>query len=133
MKLIATFLLVASFSSCATLFNADRQMVQFRGGQEKGVTKVSTPDGTFEVENGSGSFMMTRSKSNIPIKIMCPNGEAKNDIIETRFDWLKGGLGNVLTYGWGWLVDPFADDAYVISDVSLMGKCKDESKAAVAH
>jgi hypothetical protein len=88
-KLIATFLLVASFSSCATLFNADRQMVQFRGGQEKGVTKVSTPDGTFEVENGSGSFMMTRSKSNIPIKIMCPNGEAKNDIIETRFDWLK--------------------------------------------
>jgi hypothetical protein len=133
MKFFVTLFLAASISSCATLVNSDRQMVQFRGGQEQGVTKVSTPDGTFEVENGSGSFMMTRSKSNIPIKIMCPNGESKNDIVETRFDWIKGGLGNILTYGWGWFIDPFVDDAYVISDVSLMGKCRDESKAAVAH
>lgn len=134
MRRILTIIFVfASTTGCATLVNADRQLVQFKGGTEKGVTKVSTPDGTFEVENGSGSFMMTRTKANIPIKIMCPNGDVKNDIVETKFDWLKGGIGNIVTYGCGWFVDPFVDDAYIISDVSLMGKCKDEPKAAVAH
>jgi hypothetical protein len=134
MRMLAIVLLISgSISGCATLVNSDRQLVRFKGGLEKGVTKVSTPDGTFEVENGSGSFMMTRTKADIPIKIMCPNGETRNDIVETRFDWLKGGVGNIFNYGWGWFVDPFVDDAYNISSVSLMGKCKDETKAAVAN
>jgi hypothetical protein len=108
--------------------------VFFKGGQDNAVTKVQTPDGTFEVENGTGSFMMTRSRSNIPIKIMCANGESKSDILETRFDWLPGFFGNILlTSGWGLFVDPFMPDAYVIPDVSLMSKCKDTSAGAVAH
>jgi hypothetical protein len=125
--------LLTLLSSCATLINQERQLVFFKGGQDKVVTKVQTPDGTFEVENGTGSFMMTRSRSNIPIKIMCANGESKSDILETRFDWLPGFFGNILFTGWGLFVDPFMPDAYVIPDVSLMGKCKDTSAGAVAH
>jgi hypothetical protein len=132
-RILMAFYVFVSASGCATLVNSNRQLVFFKGGNEKGVTKVSTPDGTFDVENGSGSFMMTRTKGNIPIRIMCPNGYTKNDIVETKFDWIKGGFGNVLTGGYGWFVDPFVDNAYNISDVSLMGKCKDEPKAAVAH
>jgi hypothetical protein len=124
----------ALITGCATLVNQERQLVFFKGGQENTVTKVQTPDGTFDVENGSGSFMMTRSRSDIPIKIMCSNGDTKSDIIQTRFDWLLGGVANlVLTSGWGWFVDPFMPDAYIIPDVSLMGKCKTDSAKAVAH
>lgn len=87
MKMIFTVCaLLAMLSGCATLINQERQLVFFKGGQDKVVTKVQTPDGTFDVENGTGSFMMTRSRSNIPIKIMCANGETKSDILETRFD-----------------------------------------------
>lgn len=135
MKMIFTVCaLLAMLSGCATLINQERQLVFFKGGQDKVVTKVQTPDGTFDVENGTGSFMMTRSRSNIPIKIMCANGETKSDILETRFDWLPGLFGNVLlTSGWGLLIDPFMADAYTIPDVSLMDKCKGTSAGAVAH
>ena len=135
MRMIFTvFALLAMLSGCATLINQERQLVFFKGGQDNAVTKVQTPDGTFEVENGTGSFMMTRSRSNIPIKIMCANGESKSDILETRFDWPLGFFGNILlTSGWGLFVDPFMPDAYVIPNVSLMGKCKDTSAGAVAH
>lgn len=126
--------LMAIFSGCATLINQERQLVFFKGGQENTVTKVQTPDGTFDIENGTGSFMMTRSRSNIPIKIMCANGETKTDILETRFDWLPGLVGNIIFTGWaGLIIDPLMPDAYVIPDVSLMGKCKDASAGAMTH
>jgi hypothetical protein len=133
-SILALCAIIALLTGCATLVNQERQLVFFKGGQENTVTKVQTPDGTFDVENGSGSFMMTRSRSDIPIKIMCANGDTKSDIIQTRFDWLLGGLGNlVLTSGWGWLIDPFMPDAYLIPDISLMGKCRNDSQKAVAH
>lgn len=125
---------VILFTGCATLVNQERQLVFFKGGQENALTKVQTPDGTFDIENGSGSFMMTRSRSDIPIKIICSNGDTKSDIIQTRFDWLMGGVGNfLLTSGWGWFVDPFMPDAYIIPDISLMGKCKSDPAKAFAH
>ena len=132
-KILLTLVIAVLINGCATLVNQERQLVFFKGGQEKAMTKVQTPDGTFDIENGSGSFMMTRSRSDIPIKIMCSNGETKSEIIQTRFDWLLGGAGNLLLSGWGWLIDPFMPDAYIIPDVSLMGKCKDTPTAAVAH
>lgn len=111
-------------TSCATLLNGERQQVFFKGGPEKGVTKVRTPDGTFELENGAGAYMLTRSKSNIPMKIECPDGKVKNGIIDTEFDWLKGGFGNILNGGWGWLIDPFMRESYNIKNPSLMDYCK---------
>lgn len=128
--LLATILYLAT--GCATLVNGERQQVFFRGGPEKGVTKVQTPDGTFEVENGSGSYLMTRSRANIPMKVTCPDGSVKSSVIETRFDWLLGGAGNILNGGWGWIVDPFVGDAYNIENVSLSTYCGAKSDP-VAH
>jgi hypothetical protein len=126
---IATLLLVAT-TNCATMFKSDRQTVYFRGGPEKGITKVQTPDGTFEIQDGSGSYLMTRSKSDIPLRVTCPDGSQKTGVVETRFDWLVGGFLNVLNYGLGWVVDPFNGSSYDIADISLMEYCK---HGVVAH
>ncbi|MFN8370502.1 MAG: hypothetical protein U0T83_07765 [Bacteriovoracaceae bacterium] len=42
-------------SNCAMMVNA-RQQIQVNGGLEGKVVKLKTPDGTFEVDNGSTSF-----------------------------------------------------------------------------
>ena len=134
MRTFTLILCLMVVTGCATIVNGERQQVFFRGGPEAGVTKVFTPDGTFDVENGAGAFMMTRSKSDIPIKVACPNGAGtKNGIIETRFDWAWGGAGNILNYGIGWFVDPFTSDSYVIKDVSLASFCSGSVPAANAH
>lgn len=117
-------------TGCATIVNGERQQVFFRGGPEKGVTKVQTPDGTFDIENGSGAYMMTRSKSDIPLKVTCPDGQTKGGVVETGFHWGWGGLGNILNGGWGWFIDPFMSNAYVIDDVSLMAYCSRTPQAA---
>jgi hypothetical protein len=117
--LLFTFL----FSSCAIIVKSNRQQVFFRGGPDNGVTKVNSPDGTFEVENGQGTYLMTRSKSDIPIKVTCPNGKSKSGIIETRFDWLAGGLGNWWTYFIGSVFDATNDKGYDIEKVSLSHYC----------
>ena len=114
---------VATLSGCATIVNGDRQQVFVRGGVENGMTKLRTPDGTFDVENGAGAFMMTRSKSDIPVKVDCPNGTSKNAILSTHYDWAWGGAGNILNYGIGYFVDPFTRNAYIIDDVALAGIC----------
>ncbi len=109
-----------------------RQQVVFKGGPEEGITKVVTLDGTFDIENGSGSYLMTRSKADIPIKVICPNGSKKSGIIETNFDWLAGGLGNWWTYFIGTGFDAFSDKAYNIGDVSLSSYCSSTSAEVVA-
>lgn len=111
-------------SSCAMLVKSNRQNVFFKGGPEKGVTKVQSPDGTYDVENGSGSYLMTRSKPNIPIKVTCPDGVVKSGQVETSFDWLAGGLGNWWTYFIGSIFDAMSDKGYNIEDVSLSNYCK---------
>lgn len=112
-----------SLASCASMFNGSRQQVQFRGGVEKGITKVSSPDGTFEVENGQGSFMMTRTKSNIPLKITCPDGSKKSSTVDTTYDWATGWL-NLFNYGFGFIEAATSDSAYKVNDVNLYNACK---------
>lgn len=108
-------------TSCATMFNGSQQQVKFMGGLEKGTTKVSTPNGTFEIEDGQGSFMLTRQKSDISMKVTCPNGKKKNIIAPTSYDWSIG-WANIFFYPF-FLEAAFADKAYKIDDVRLMGLC----------
>ena len=116
---------LTNFSSCAVMMNGSQQRIFISGGPSDGITKVRTPDGTFDIENGSGSIMLTRSRSDIPVKITCPNGASKQGIIPTHFDWLKGGAGNIFNAGIGWFVDPFTEDAFVIKNLSLIDFCKE--------
>jgi len=112
------------------MFKSERQQVFINGGPETGVTKLQTPDGTFELENGRGAIMLTRTKSDIPLKVVCPSGDSKQIILETRYDWLVGGVLNVLNYGIGWIIDPFNGSSYIIDDnVTLMSQCKTENLA----
>ena len=121
--LLTIFLASGLCQSCATLVHGERQKVVFSGGPESGTTKVLTQDGAFYAEHGAGSFMMTRSKSDHSVVILCPDGSRKQGIVTTRFDWIFGGAGNALTLGWGWLVDPFMDRAYNIDHVNLGKYC----------
>lgn len=130
MKKTASYCLsVASlliFCSCASMFNKERQQVKFKGGPEKGITKVLAPDGTFEIENGSGAYMMTRTKSDIPLRIKCPDGSTKNATAETYYTWKLGWL-NIFNYGIGFLEAAFSDSAYSIEDISLFNLCNSAS------
>jgi hypothetical protein len=74
------------------IMNGSKQRIFVKGGPESGVTKVKTPDGTFEIENGSGSIMLSRTRSDIPVTVTCPSGKKKTGQIRTQFDWLKGWL-----------------------------------------
>lgn len=119
--------LIILSTGCSTIVKSGRQQVNFRGGPDNGVTKVQTPDGTFDIENGTGAYLMTRSKSDIPIKVTCPDGSKKSDIVETKFDWLSGGLGNLGFYFVGFVVDALSDKAYNIKDISLASYCPEAS------
>ena len=123
-NLLCIVALILFLSSCAMIVKDSRQQVFFKGGVENGVTKVSTPDGTFEIENGAGAYLMTRSKPNIPLKITCPDGSKKNAQAETRFDWIAGGLGNIWNYFIGSIFDAMSDKSYNIDDISLQNYCK---------
>jgi hypothetical protein len=122
---IASISMCLILSSCAMMMNGTRQQIHFKGGPEQGVTKVRTPDGTFEVENGSGTYLLTRSKSDIPVTVTCPDGKKKDGIIETQFDFLWGGVGNIFTGGIGWFIDPFSPEGFTIKDLSLVPFCKE--------
>lgn len=121
------FILVASifmFCSCAMIVKSNRQTVYFKGGPDKGLTKVQTPDGTYEIDGGQASYLLTRSKADIPIKVTCPDGSTKPGVVQTKFDWVAGGLGNWWTYFIGSIFDAISDKGYDIEDVSLMSYCK---------
>ena len=115
-------------TGCATLVNGERQQVMFKGGPE-GRTRVQTPDGPFDVDGGTGSYMMTRSKSDLPIKVTCPDGTTKSGIAPTSWSWGWGVFGNLLNNGIGWFIDPFTDRAYTIDDVSLATYCPTNATA----
>ena len=119
---------IITLCSCATILRSDQQMVAFEGGPAEGVTQVNTPDGTVDLEGGSGAFIMTRTKPDIQIGVVCPDGTTRNGVVETNFDWLLGLMGNaILNGGLGWLIDPFADNAFLIDDVQLQGYCQEPS------
>ena len=133
MKQLCVLGMAILVSSCAAIVKSNRQQVVFRGGPESGVTKIITPDGTLEIENGSGSYLMTRSRSDIPLKIMCPDGTSKAAMAETSFDWLAGGAGNLVSwFALGWIVDGVSDKGYNIQDVSLASYCSHSSPREVA-
>lgn len=132
MKNLIALSLTLSISSCAIIAKNNRQQVAFRGGPEKGITKVISPDGTHDIENGSGSYLLTRSKADIPIKVICPNGDTKSGIVSTNFDWLAGGLGNWWTYFIGTGFDAFSDKAYNIEDISLASYCPESIRESAS-
>lgn len=121
MKLIITIAVLMLLSSCASLFKDSRQQVFFRGGPS-GITTVNTPDGKFEIDGGSGAYLMTRSKSDIPITVKCPNGKTTQAIIETKFDFLVGGVANIIFWP-ALFYDPFQGKAYNIPDITLNTYC----------
>ncbi len=125
MRNVTLCLMMFCMAGCATMFKSSRQNVFFNGGPAEGITYVQTPDGKFELEGGSGSYLMTRSRDNIPITVTCPGQKSRPVIIETRFDWLVGGALNFFTYGIGWFIDPFSEKAYDIPSTVPLGQvCK---------
>lgn len=133
MRWMVLLFLCFATEGCATLVNGERQMVFFKDGPVDGTTKVISPDGTFELQSGTGFYMLTRSRSDIPIRIVCPDGKASSGLLATRWSWLPGVFGNLLNGGWGWLIDPFTNQAYDIEDFSVASHCSVEPGSNVAH
>jgi hypothetical protein len=127
MRLSALILIISLSTGCATVFKSARQQVFFQGAPSSGTTIVQSPDGKFEIEGGSGSYLMTRTHADIPIAVTCPGeSKPKQMIVETKFDWLVAGAGNLVTYGLGWFVDPFNDKSYDIPKIIQLGQhCPD--------
>jgi hypothetical protein len=121
--MLSILFLTVLLSSCAMTMNGTRQQIHVTGGPEDKTVRLKTPDGTYEIENGSSTFLLTRSQSDIPVTVICPNGKKKEDIIPTKFDMLWGGLGNVLNGGIGWFIDPFSPEGYKIDNFSLARFC----------
>lgn len=122
MKPVLATVLCLTLSSCATFFKDSRQQVFFKGGPVEGRTIVNSPDGQVELEGGSGTYLMTRSKSDIPIKVRCPSGKQTQGIIETKFDVLVAGVLNVLFWP-AWFYDPWQNKAYDIPEINIGMYC----------
>lgn len=119
-------------SSCAILVKDDRQMVRFKGAPEEGLTKVITPDGTFDIENGQASYLLTRSRSDVPLTILCPDGSREQSVASTKFDMLAGGVGAFLMWPViGNIIDATSNKAYDYPEISLYGKCNSKQKVPV--
>ncbi len=119
MKLINLLSIAVLFQSCAMIFRDNRQQVSFKNGSDENVTVISSPDGKIEIEGGSGVFMMTRTKSDIQIKVKCKEGDkVKQQIIQTKFDGLST-IGDVLIFWPAIFVDPFQDKFYNIPEINL--------------
>lgn len=118
---------VFGLAGCATIVKSDRQSVQFTGGLENGQTKVRLPDGNFDLTNGSGLIVVTRSKDDIPIEVTC-NGVAKKGVLPTRYDIGWAGAGNLIFGGIpGWIIDAINPKGYnVVSPYSVHDLCEDK-------
>lgn len=113
MRLIFLALVIPIFG-CAHIVKNERQTVVLNGGADSGMTTVNTPDGKFEFSGGTGTVMMTRTKSDIPIDVTC-NGVTKKGVIKTSFDVAWGGFGNIIFGGViGWIVDGTGNKGYDI-------------------
>lgn len=111
MKKVLFFAFVLTQFGCATILKSDRQLVDFTGGHPQD-TKIQVPDGSFELKNGEGSFMISRSKNNIPIQISCA-GQKNETAIVTHFDPLAGVFGNLIFGGIiGLAIDASGNKAY---------------------
>lgn len=97
-------------SGCATIVKSDRKTTNFVGPQGT-EAKLQTPDGNFVV-NGNASYMISRSKADIPIQVTC-NNQTQSVLMPTSFDMLWGGAGNLIFGGIpGWIIDGVGDKAY---------------------
>ena len=70
---------------------------------------------------------MTRTKSDIPIKVTCPDGKTTQTMVNTKFDFLVAGVANVIFWP-AWLYDTWQDKAFNIPEISLTPYCKENSK-----
>lgn len=129
-KALQFVLILAITTSCATIFNNDRQLVYIKGGPENGITTLSTPDGTYNVENGQGAFMMSRQRADIPVRVTCPDGTKKSLIVATSYDWGTGWL-NIFNYGVGFFEAIMYDRAYDIDNITLYDACHQTNTAAI--
>ncbi len=123
-KFVVYSLLFALLSSCAAMFNKSNQYVRFVNAPVKGTTKVFTPYGKISLKDGeSNAVFMTRSRQDVPISIKCPNGKVEKTEMKTKFDFLVGGVVNILNLPIGWLIDPFVDKAYIYEDFNVGAFC----------
>lgn len=112
MKHTLLCLALLATSGCATIVKSERQSVILTGGQENGPTKVRLPDGNYDLSDGRGTILVTRSKEDIPIEVTC-NGVTKKGVLPTHFDWAWGGAGNLVFGGIpGWIIDPLNSKGY---------------------
>lgn len=125
---ILFLLLSLLMCSCASIVKSDRQSVQFVGGPEGEIAKIQLPDGKHDLD-GMGTIVVTRSKSDIPIKVTC-NGVTSEGIIKTKYDIVFSGLGNLIFGGIiGWVVDATNDKGYnVTSPYNVSNLCADKQK-----
>jgi hypothetical protein len=131
MRLILIALTSLALTGCATFFKSSRQQVFFNGGSSDGVTTVQTPDGKFELDGGTGSYLMTRTKSDVPITVTCPGAKSKTGIVETKFDWLVAGGANLLFWP-ALFVDPWNDKAYDLPPTIQLGQYCNGADRAVS-
>lgn len=119
--ILGLFLLKAG---CATIVKSERQSVQFVGGPDGGGAKINLPDGSYEMTGPQNTFIVTRSREDIPISVTC-NGKIKMGTVKTRFDIFLGGLGNLIFGGIiGWIIDGSGNKAYdPVSPYNISSLC----------
>lgn len=122
MKNIIIFISIF-FTGCASIVKSRQQEVNFTS-ISPGKIQVKTPDGNITISQGSSSLPMNRSQQDIPVQIICPNGQSNIGTLKTHFDWAWGILGNLVSFQIiGWIVDPVSDKAYNIDDMNVSKYC----------
>lgn len=120
-----------SLVGCATIVKSSRQRVEFVAPN---VTAIETPDGKIEIEDGKRVAMLSRSRANVPVRVICTDGTKQDGTLETGFDWGWGFVGNIFSFQViGWVVDGFNDKSYHYdSTIEIGSSCsKIEKTAAV--
>ncbi|QDK37063.1 hypothetical protein [Bdellovibrio sp. NC01] len=98
--------------ACATIVKSDKIPVHFVGGNDKGSTKISLPDGEYTTDTGERTVMVYRSKEDIPITVTC-NDKTQSGVIQTKYDVVAGVLGNIVFGGIiGMAIDMNGDKTY---------------------
>jgi hypothetical protein len=129
MKKIGVLITSMLLSSCATMFNQEDQKVTFINAPHRGETQVSTPKGLVTLYDGQPKYLvMKRSRKNLPITVTCPDRSVVSGDVVTEFDYLVGGVVNILNLPVGWIVDAFSDKAFIYNNVDISRYCDGQGK-----
>ncbi len=126
MKLFYLLLSFLLLSGCATIVSGKSEMVTFVNAPESGAT-VQTPTGNHKLRGSSGTFMLLKSRPNVPIQVTC-NNKRQHGVLQTGANTAFI-LGNFVSWGIiGWLIDGFGSSGYNYQQpVNLSYYCTQEN------